>query len=217
MPKRTLFLAVGAAAAALGVVSFLPGDAARTADHLDPPGRTSPSVDDTPDRAADIADVFAWAADDNLNIIVTFAGPAAPDQPAVYDRDVLYKVNISSDGNPLNTENVIRVRFGEGGPNAFGVQASGVPGTGPLSGPVNTNLTGGGATLRAGLFDDPFFFDLEGFQQTLQSGDLAFDNTRDFFAGQNDTAFVLQIPLASIAATGKITVWAETLRFGGNL
>ncbi len=214
--KPYLFTA-GAIAAVVGGIALLPGDAARTADHLDPPGRTNPSVDNTPDPAADIADVFAWAEDGNLNVIVTFAGPAAADRPAVYDRDVLYRVNISTDGDARNTERVVRVRFGQDGPNEFGVQATGGPGANTLAGPVNTNLSSNGATFRAGLFDDPFFFDLQGFQQTVQTGTLAFNNQRDFFAGQNDTAFAMQIPLSSIAPTGKITVWAETLRFGGNL
>lgn len=206
-------LALAASAAAL----FLPGQSAQTADHLDPPGRTSPMEDSTPDRAADIADVYAWADGGNLNIIFNFAGPAAPDQPAVYDRDVLYKVNLSSDGDALNTEHVIRVRFGQDGPNQFGVQATGLPGAGTLSGPVNTDLTRNGVTMRAGLFDDPFYFDLEGFMQTVQTGDLSISNQRDAFANANATAVIMQIPLSSLSATGKITVWAETLRFGGNL
>lgn len=165
MPLKPSFLTAGAVAALVGGIALLPGDAARTADHLDPPGRTSPSADSTPDRTADIADVFAWAEDGNLNVIVTFAGPAAADMPAVYDRDVLYRVNISTDGDARNTERVVRVRFGQDGPNEFGVQASGVPGANTLAGPVNTNLSSNGATFRAGLFDDPFFFDLQGFQQ----------------------------------------------------
>ncbi|WP_196793193.1 DUF4331 family protein [Erythrobacter litoralis] len=217
MKKQALLLAGGLCVAAAAAVALLPGQSLRTADHLDPPGRTSPDADSTPDRAADIADILAWAEGGNLNVIVTFAGPADPDAPATYDRDVLYKVNISTDGNPLNTENVVRVRFGQDGPNEFGVQATGVPGANTLSGPVNTDLTRNGATLRAGLFDDPFFFDLQGFMETLQTGDLSIRNDRDFFAGQNDTAFVLQIPLDTLNATGKITVWSETLRFGGNI
>ena len=206
-------LALAAGAAAL----FLPGQSAQTADHLDPPGRTSPMEDSTPDRAADIADVYAWAADGNLNIIFNFAGPNDPDLPAVYDRDVLYKINLSADGNALSTENVIRVRFGQDGPNEFGVQASGIPGAGTISGPVNTTLSRNGATLRAGLYDDPFFFDLEGFMQTVQTGDLSISNQRDAFANANSTTVIMQIPLDNIDVTGRITVWAESLRFGGQL
>lgn len=51
-----------------------------TADHLDPPLRTDPAEDSTPDRAAEIADVYAWAAGGNLNVAVTFAGPAPVSQ-----------------------------------------------------------------------------------------------------------------------------------------
>ena len=217
MSKLPFILGGGLAVAALGAITLMPGESARTADHLDPPGRTDPDVDSTPDRAADIADVYAWAEGNNLNIIFNFAGPADPAQPAVYDRDVLYKVNLSTDGNPLNTESVIRVRFGEDGPGEFGVQATGIPGAGTISGPVNTNLTRNGTTLRAGLYDDPFFFDLQGFMETVQTGDLSISNQRDAFANANATAVIMQIPLGNLSATGKITVWAETLRFGGNL
>ncbi|MDC0886233.1 hypothetical protein OAS19_00365 [Altererythrobacter sp.] len=103
-------------------MAFPPGESAQTANHLDSPWRTSPSADSTPDRAADIADVFAWADDGNLNVILTFAAPAEASEPATYDRDVLYKVNIPTDGDPLNTENVICFRFGQAGANAFGIQ-----------------------------------------------------------------------------------------------
>ena len=220
MRKKPAIALAGTAAVALGagaLAVLMPGQSAQTADHLDPPGRTSPMADDTPDRAADIADVYAWAEDGNLNMILTFAGPAQKNARATYDRDVLYRFNVSTDGDPLSTENVIQVKFGQNGANTFGVRANNIPGVGVLQGPVNTNLTSGGATLRAGLYDDPFFFDLQGFMETVDTGDLSISNERDFFADQNATAIVLQVPLANFNATGKITVWSETLRFGGNL
>jgi hypothetical protein len=218
MTRRTNFLLAGGVAAVAGAAALLlPGQSAITADHLDPPSRTDPAQDSTPDRAADIADVYAWAEGGNMNIAVTFAGPAPVSQAATYDRDVLYRVFISNDGDPLSTENVVEVRFGPGSGNTFGVRASGIPGAGTISGPVETDLTSGGTTLRAGLFDDPFFFDLQGFQQTRDTGTLSFDPNRDFFAGSNVTAFVMQIPLADINPTGAVTVWADTSRFGGQL
>src|SRR5919112_538466 len=78
-------LAGGAAAVALalgllGAVQFAP-----SADHLDPPSRTDPAVDSTPDRPADIADVYAWHTDKSLIIALTFAGPQATSLPATYD------------------------------------------------------------------------------------------------------------------------------------
>lgn len=215
--RKNLMVAGGLAVAAAAAATLLPGQSANTADHLDPPSRTDPSQDSTPDRAADIADLFAWADGGNMNIAVTFAGPASASEGATYDRDVLYRVYISDDGNPLNTENVVEVRFGPGSGNTFGVQATGIPGAGMISGPVETDLTSGGTTFRAGLFDDPFFFDLQGFQQTRDTGTLSFNPNRDFFAGANVTAFVMQIPLADLNPTGAVTVWADTSRFGEQL
>jgi hypothetical protein len=129
----------------------------------------------------------------------------------------LYRFFVSDDGDPLNTENLIQVRFGFDSAGNPGVQAQGLPVTGTLSGPVETNRTRDGSTLRAGLFDDPFFFDLQGFMETRDTGEIRFMEDRDFFANSNATAIVLQIPLANFAATGAITVWGDTRRFGGQL
>ena len=72
--------------------------------------------------------------------------------------------------------------------------------------------------MRAGLFDDPFFFDLQGFRETTSTGTLSFDNTRDFFAGQNVSAVVIEIPTSRIAnGTNPVDIWATTARFGGQL
>ena len=68
---------------AIGGAALMPGLGLVAADHLDPPSRTDPSVDSTPDRAADIADLFAWHDADNVYFIMTFAGPQATDQPAM--------------------------------------------------------------------------------------------------------------------------------------
>lgn len=210
--------AIGGLGLAAAATLFAPGIGVLSADHLDPPARTDPAVDSTPDRPADIADVYAWHSDTSVILALTFAGPQATDRPATYDRNVDYAINISNEMPRTTTDIPIHVRFGQDGANQFGVQVSGLPGvTGVISGPVETNLVKDGVSVRAGLFDDPFFFDLQGFQQTVQTGTLSISNQRDFFAGQNDTAFALQVPLSSIAPTGKVTVWAETLRFGGNL
>ncbi len=221
MRKRTTVLAgVAGIALAIGTAQFLPGLGLTAADHLDPPGRTDPNVDSTPDRAADIADLFAWHSDDAINLILTFAGPQATDQPATYDPDVLYTINISNAGSRTDTEIPIYIRFGNG-PSAgqAGVQVSNVPGTtSPIVGAVETNIARNGVVVRAGLFDDPFFFDLQGFRETANTGTLSFDSNRDFFAGQNLTAVVISIPRDRIENGGNlIDVWAETSRFGGQI
>lgn len=218
--KSTLTLAAGGVALAVGAALLMPGLGGFAADHLDPPARTDPSVDATPDRAADIADLFAWHDDDNVNLVLTFAGPQATDQPGTYDRDVLYTINLSNASPRTTADMPIEVRFGPGNVDgSFGVQISGLPGvTGALSGPVETDLMQDGVMARAGLFDDPFFFDLQGFRDTGATGTLMFDSTRDFFAGQNLTAVVISIPKDRIAnGDNPVDVWATTARFGGQL
>lgn len=221
MRQKTKVLAgVAGIALAIGATQIVPGLGVTAADHLDPPGRTDANVDSTPDRAADIADLFAWHSDDAINLILTFAGPQATNQPATYDPDVLYTINISNAGSRTDTEIPIYVRFGNG-PNAgqAGVQVTNVPGTtSPIVGAVETNLARNGVTVRAGLFDDPFFFDLQGFRETANTGTLSFNSSRDFFAGQNLTAVVISIPRDRIEnGDNLIDVWAETSRFGGQI
>lgn len=218
--KATLLAGAAGLVLAIGASQVLPGLQSTAADHLDPPGRTDPNVDATPDRAADIADIFAWHADGMFNIVLTFSGPQATDQPATYDPDVLYQINISNAGSRADTEIPIRVRFGTGSmTDEYGVQVMNVPGvTDALVGPVETDFSRDGATVHAGLFDDPFFFDLQGFMETGDTGDLSFMSDRDFFAGQNLTAIVISFPQDRIAnGDHLIDVWAETARFGGQL
>lgn len=228
-------LAAGAMLAAAPLAILIPEAASPAADHLDPPLRTDILMGDpTPDVPADIADVFAWFTEEQrnpdnsvrkaakFNLAMTFAGPGVNTQPGLYDRDVLYILHVSNDGDPRTDEFTIRVRFGEdtGKPgNQYGVQITGVPGvTGAITGPVETDLIKDGVNARAGIFDDPFFFDVLGFRESRFMNVLRFDNTRDFFVGQNDTAFVLELPRERIFnGNNRIDVWGESRRFGGNL
>ena len=146
------WLAAGPALAVLAVALVLPGRSNRAADHLDPPNRTDPQLDQTPDLPADIADIFAWHAGDTVRIIVTFGGPSPVTQPASYDRNVLYKILISTAAPTDTPEVVIRARFGPGQrPNEWGVRIEGVPGVnGVFEGPVDTTMVKDGVTAPAG-------------------------------------------------------------------
>ena len=220
--KYKSLMAGGAALLALPLAFQFAEQTAPAADHLDPPARTNPAQDSTPDTAADIADIFAFTDGPATVFIVTFAGPQATDQAAVYDPDVLYTVNISNDGSRTTPNIPITFQFGQdlgvNGDN-FGVRVRGAPGVvGDITGAVETDLQVGGVRVRAGLFDDPFFFDLQGFQETASTGTLAFDNTRDFFAGQNLTAVVISVPTDRLAnGDNPLDIWATTARFGGQL
>lgn len=204
---------------AAATLAFLAADwSAQAADHLDPPTRTDPAFDTTPDTPADIADVYVWHTASDLVIALTFAGPQPAGRPPTYDRDILYTVNISNANSPTDPEVQMRFRFGRDSSGNVGVEVSGLPDGGPpLVGPVEQTLTRNGIMVRAGLYDDPFFFDLQGFKETRSTGTLSFVNTRSFFSGQNDTAIVFQIPRSRIETGQQLNIWATTARFGGQL
>ena len=65
-----------------------------------------------------------------------------------------------------------------------------------------------GFVLWAGLVDDPFFFDAQGFEDTLATESLSFTGT-DAFEGRNVMAIVLESPPAKF--TG-VRAWASTSR-----
>ncbi len=217
--KVKLALAGGGLFLAGAAALSLPGLGLTAADHLDPPGRTDPMVDSTPDRAADVADIYAFHDDTRFYLVLTFAGPAPTSQPATYDPDVLYTINISNAAARTSTEIPINIRFGPGAdPGEFGVQVTGVPGAGTIVGSVESTITQNDVMVQAGLFDDPFFFDLQGFMETRNTGALSFMQSRDFFAGQNLTAVVISMPRSRVAnGDNPLDVWAETRRFGGQL
>jgi hypothetical protein len=181
------------------------------ADHQDAPASKA-------DLAADITDVYAWhnKKNDSLVTVLNFAGFASAGAAAVYDPDVLYTINIDNDGDN-SADRAIHVRFGENRNGKFGVKVKGLPGHAKaIVGKVETVIeAGNGRRVYAGLRDDPFFFDLDGFKSTVQTGTLQFDKDRDTFAGLNVTSIVLKMKLSDVTANGKkpnIAVWATTSR-----
>jgi len=188
---------------------------AKAADHLDPPARTT---GEGADVASDIADIFVFNDATTVKIIMTTAGPQVPGVPPTYDKDVLYQLHISNTGDPTTAQFNINIRYGKDPAGDWGVQFAGIPGaSGPVSGPVQTVLTDGSAVkAEAGLFTDPFFFDLEGFNDTKATGILSIRSDRNFFAGKNDTSFVIEFPRSAIEnGTKPINVWGETGRITG--
>lgn len=188
---------------------------ARGADHMEAPATAA-------DPAADIADVYAWHDGGRLITAITFAGLRAPmaGQSGTYDEDVLYEVRIGRAGGtfPSTYEADVRIglRFAQVNGNWI-VTASNVPGTsGDITGQVETVVEDQGVKLYAGLRDEPFFFDLEGFNNTLATGTLMFDSTRDSVAGLNCTAIVLEMDLAAVTGSGSnLYLWATTSRKDG--
>jgi hypothetical protein len=194
---------------------------APAADHAEAPTATA-------DPAADIADVFLFRAAGKLVAAVTFSGAPAPrtrvdGATGRFDRDVLYTFHIDRDRDAV-ADIRVDARFGQNGLGQWGVELENVPGAGAryLFGPVEQVVTApGGLRFYAGLRDDPFFFDAQGFNATLASfgddsapdGQVLITSTRDSFADRNVTVIIFEMDLA--AATGgsaEIYFWGTTAR-----
>lgn len=227
-PTWWALLVLGLAGAA-GLASTS-GTYVEAADHLDPPLRTNPA--DPPagagtaaDREADIADVFAWhtgsGATGTITTVLSFGGPNPPaaDQAVPCDPDVVYQIHISSDAD-FEDEHTIEARFGTDDLDNCFVRVTGAPGmmaseeiVVPVEYDASLNVPSGVVRVHAGLHDDAFFFDLEGFRTTVMTGTLSFVNDRDFFAGQNTPAIVVEFPLLAVSpANERFRVWASTNR-----
>jgi hypothetical protein len=188
--KPTTWIRIGAAAATLAGLTL----AAATVlayDHRD-----SPRVLEDP--AADLSDLYVWHANDRVYAIITFAGRRAPEsgQTGTYDAGVLYRLHIGYDSPSPWSEEVL-IRFGQNRLGQWGVQVDPLPGAERVTGPVEEVITTqGGLRVFAGLRDDPFFFDLQGLEDSLATSSQQFDRTRDSFAGTNATAIVLEMAIS---------------------
>ena len=216
-------LMAGLSAAALLPLAFLTGEApVPAADHLDPPARTNPNNDSTPDFPADIADIYVFHDVSKVTIIVTFGGPAATSLPARYDENVLFTVDISNRPPRTTVDIPITFQFGrEAGTTdgPWGVRVRGLPGvSGDIVGSVERTLEKDGVKVFAGLTDDPFFFDSQGLSESRTMGTLRFRNDRDFFGAQNITSMVIEIPRDRLAnGNNVLDFWTTSSRLGGQL
>lgn len=204
--RRTSAAACATAVLALPLLSLF-SSLGFAADHADAPASTD-------DPAADLTDVYAWHTDDRVVVAVGFSGLAEAGIPANYDRDVLYTINVDNNADDI-ADHEVYVRFGQNEGGDWGVQVENLPGaTGTIAGPVETELDAGlGLRVFAGLRDDAFFFDLDGFKMTAMSGDLSFDNTRDTFAGTNITLMVVEMSRDAVAGgSDNLQIWATTAR-----
>ncbi len=194
-----------AGAVGIGLLASVIGIGVVTAaDHVEAPGVMG-------NPAVDITDFYAWHKDDGKIVaIIGFAGLAEAGMPATYDDSVLYGIHIDNTGDGVANEDVW-IRFGKNAADEWGVKVMGLAAD-PVIGPVGTTIDAPlGLRVYAGSRDDPFFFDLEGFTETLMTATLAFDSTRDTFAQTNVTAIVVEISIDAVAAgNDNISMWATT-------
>ena len=200
--RKSLVPALGA----LGVLvtADMALQTAVASDHQEAPAATAL-------LAADIGDYYAWHEEDTLNLVLTFGTFAAPTLPATFDANILYTMHFDTSVPADGISDLdIFTRFAQDANGAWGLQVAGASTT-PLEGPVETVLSNNELTAWAGLADDPFFFDQTGFNQTVATGTLSFDPTRDDIAGLNVTAVVLQIPVTTIVPEGgTLQTWSTT-------
>ena len=217
-----LLVLLGTALLAASLLALTP---ARSADHADAPGVAG-------DRAADIADLFAFRSpgnSDNLVVALTVNPLTAPPENAAsnFATDVLYDIHVDNTGD-LVADATVTVSF-SGDPLRFTISGLGAPISGlvtpPSAGgsePVITET--GGIKAFAGQRDDPFFFDLVGFTNFVASPQVPAQGLRpvgqtpaDTLAGTNVSAIVIELPIVALtgeptSSSGVIRAWATTSR-----
>ena len=182
------------------------------ADHLDGPGVAN-------NGAADITDFYEFStANGQKTVFVLNVNPGAgvlAQSGTTFGPGVQYKIKIDTNGD-YKPDVTYMARFGS--PNGMGVQSLKLYRNGNL---VSNGWTGqdnavsGGGKVTAGLFDDPFFFDLDAFKgAVLGSGNgrtFCDANTTDFFKGLNVSSIILKIPNSQLGGNGKnIGSWVTT-------
>jgi hypothetical protein len=227
--KRAILAALAVtalvAAALAAAVSGGPGSSA-AADHVDAPGLMPPGGN----LQLDLTDVYAWRArNGNTVLAMNVNGLTASGKRPVFasgvpsvsrTRAANYWFRIDNDGDAVS-EVDLGISFSK--PNAAGVQTMVVTRNGKrlLTGKTSpgkavTINRDGAVRAYAGLRDDPFFFDLDGYINILSQEKgksfLGCTGARtDFFAAKNVSAIVLELPAALVNGdSSQIGVWSAT-------
>lgn len=182
------------------------------ADHLDGPLVAG-------DRAADINDVYAFINpnDSGELILVATLFPIA-DETSQFSDAVEYRFNIENTAAPLTAGSDVLIGCRAMGKNKRQSMRCSLDGTETVAGKLNeVNINeSGDLRLFAGLRDDPFYFDLVAFQETLAGAGDGFTNPGDdFFAPLNTLAIVVGVDLALVTDNGAapyLAVYGSTHR-----
>ncbi|MEO0530667.1 MAG: DUF4331 family protein [Planctomycetota bacterium] len=168
------------------------------ADHLDAPAVMA-------DGRTDINDLYAFQSPtnpDNTVLIMTINPGAGIISGTEFDPAAEYTFSIDNTGDAV-ADVSYTTTFADvpGSSQAFTITQGGAPyAAGTIGG---TAVSTSGALATANVFDDPFFFDLDGFNDGLNfTGD-------DFFAGLDVSAIVLEVPSSELGGPN-IGVWATT-------
>ncbi len=187
------------------------------ADHLD-----SPLV--AGKGAADITDLYVFSGSGgNGTVFVLGVNPGAgalPNSGTTFGSKINYSIKVDTDGDAKAD---IKYEYNFSKPNTMGVQEYDLTRNGQW---IGSGLTGtdstliGGGKSTAGLYDDPFFFDLDAFKGAVLGADngrtFCDSGTVDFFLGLNISAIVLRVPNSALGGNGQpIGVYASTENASG--
>jgi hypothetical protein len=171
------------------------------------------------DAAQDITDLYVFdSGGGTTTIIVCWAGfndsIEQPTTEGVYDENALYTIWVDNNGDN-EADIAMYWRFGRNENGDVGVRWENVPGSlDNVSGPVETVFdVGEGARAWSGHADDPFFFDAQGYLETLDTGTVSFMSSRDFLAGRNVTAAAIEIDTALLQeGAAPMQFWSTAAR-----
>lgn len=228
--KRAILAALAVTALTAASVAAVVTGGAQTsaaADHVDAPGLTPPGGN----LQLDLTDVYAWRARTGKTVLaLAVNGLTAPGKRPLFasgtptvskTNAVTYWLRVDNNGDAVSDVD-LGISFSKA--NAAGVQLMTVKRNGKVlvtgrTSPGREAVVRGKAGVRAfaGLRDDPFFFDLDGYLNILskEAGKSFLGCTSprsDFFAGKNVSAIVLELPssLLTRAGSSQIGVWAAT-------
>ena len=207
-------VSLGLAAAALG------------ADHRDAPNLL---FENGGDRSLDVNDIYVFQAPRTKHsVLVMTVNPfiAPGDETPTFNVGGSYEFLIDRDNDGIE-EAAITIRFGA---PLRGRQSMTVflrdsdkkkkkPKLLARGRTGNTVHVRGGGKLQCDIFDDPFFFDLQAFRDTVGGvvGGRRFNDGHevDFFGNVNVSAIVLELD-AELLAMENVRVWGRTLDAAGH-
>jgi hypothetical protein len=213
-PNKQVKAFIAAALALAFLMMMTPAPSIQAADHGD-----APLADE--DRPADIDDVYTFLdPNDNSKLVIVFTiyGFIVPGEAvnfSAFDPRVRYLVGLETTGD-ARADQFIDIRFSPRTSTTTPQTATVIlpfgdiinaPTTVPTlndspNPPTITTDAGTGVSVFAGETDDPFFFDIPGFNRFVASVLAGSPNAanlqrgRDTFAGYNVQAVALSIPIA---------------------
>jgi hypothetical protein len=199
----------------------------------DPAGNTNPAAAGATWDLGDVSlrDLYVFRSPANANntvlvlTLAAFPGNPAAHAPAALFPGLTYRLNVDTTGDGV-ADLAFAATFGT--PGATGAQSVTLTRVaGDVDAVVATGQTDatlpvtGGGMVRAGVFDDPFFFDLAAFNLFVAGGTFPRPvGTAHNFYGPNGNvmALVLEVPSATIGPTNSVVgVWGAALSGGSQV